>query len=146
AAIVFMASITLFNAVLVVISVANAFGASSFGMFLLQETNPLLVNGDLVGDEIYRFVFGVLTGNLSVAAILIGMSMLLEPRAGQRYWLWLVLIICTLGTIIGYSRQSLISALGGLLVLAFYIIRRRRAGKLVGLVVAIIIICVITLF
>jgi hypothetical protein len=146
AAAVFITSVALFNTILLLISVASDLGLASFGDFLTTEASPLLVESELTSGNTSRFVVGVLTGNISVAALLIGIALLLQPAGRHKASLWVVIVISIIGIIIGFSRQSLISAAAGLLIIALHVLMQKRVSKLVMLFVLLILVLFVVYF
>jgi hypothetical protein len=127
---VFMGSVTAFNIFVVLLSVANAFGIISGGAFIVTEDTPVLIDGELGGDDVDRFVLGVLTGNLSAATMVMAVALLLDQRRRARWQLWGVIFVSTLGLIVGFSRQGTLSALAGLMLLGLFLVRKGRVRRI----------------
>jgi O-antigen ligase len=99
--------------------------------YLAWEAAPVLVQGTLTGGTVRRFTVGVLTGNLSVAVVVLVLSwMLREGKRSSRRWEWLWLALATAGIVTGFSRQAVVGLGAGLGWLGLHMLRQGRLKRL----------------
>jgi len=124
-------SVTLLNLMLVLVSAAQAAGVPISSNWLAPEGAPLLVDGEMVDGTVMRFVGGgVLAGCVSAAAAVMAVAFWFDPEWRDRRLLMAAGAVALLGMVIGFSRQSVLSLLFGLMLVVGWLVIR---GHLVGL-------------
>jgi O-antigen ligase len=128
---VFVYSVAILNIALLALTAANTLGiGGSFATsFLEAQDAPLLVEGEVVGGQIDRLVAGINVGVVSVGALLAMIGVLLQSKTRITPRLGLLTALLVVGIILGFSRQSLISAAAGLVVILFCLVRMQKLGK-----------------
>jgi hypothetical protein len=119
----FLWCVAIFNGLFALIVVAHWAGVPwSFGV-LVEGDQVAMVDGQVGSEFLARFaVGGVLSGCLSAASLLIQLSRRQRgDRASWQWWIQSVLI--GTGMVIGFSRQAVLSLLGGFMVMTFYWVR-----------------------
>jgi O-antigen ligase len=127
-------SVSALNLLLLVVSVGQAAGFPVPPSWLQAEEAPLYVDGQVVAGTVQRFVFGgVLAGCVSAAAGVLAFALWFDPAWRSRRLLWVTSIIAMIGMLIGYSRQSILSLLVGLVVVCLFLLGGGRTVKLLRL-------------
>ena len=122
----FVASVTLFNGFLLIITVLANQGIEIFQNMLVEQAAPVLVDGQFTTATVARFSFGGITsGVLSAATLIIVTTMLFQPGKRQRHWfIWIFVGISVIGLVLGFSRQGVISLVAGLMVVSILFMMR----------------------
>jgi O-antigen ligase len=130
-------SVTLLNAMLVVVTAAASFGVPVPERWLAPEAAPLYVNGEIVAGTVQRFIgTGVMTGCISASAAVLAICLWFDPAWRHRWLLAVSGIAGLVGMVIGFSRQSVLSLVLGLIVAAPFLLSRGhvvRAFKLAAI-------------
>jgi O-antigen ligase len=127
----FLLAMTGFNLVLLAAGAGAIRGLLSFERFLVPEAAPVLVGGQVMGADVQRFMVGVVTGNLSAAAlVLLAAVSLQRTNAPGVMWRWAAAAIAVTGIVLGFSRQVAVGLTGGLVVVGLDLLRRGRLKRL----------------
>jgi O-antigen ligase len=132
----FQNSVVGLNAFLLTLATLATLGVAQVRGWLGTDEEPILVGGQVVAGETLRFAGGVVNGVLAALALVL---ILVQGQSASRRARWGLLagaLICAAGMVVGFSRQSVVSLLGALLVLGFYLLRRGQIKLLLRLAVA----------
>jgi len=142
-----LVSVTFFNMLLIIVTIGAGLSIPFFRGMVAQEGGMALVGGELVHTQVERFKFsGVSGGVISAAVLAIVAAILMTPRSKPARWLWFMGIINVIGLVVGFSRQNVISLVGGLGLVGLYLFLRKRLQRLARFVVLIPVIIIIGLW
>jgi O-antigen ligase len=138
-----LVSVTFFNALLVIVTFGAGLGIPFFQGMLVETRQPVLVGGELVSAEVVRFTFSGIQGGVMAAMVLTIVAVfLLTSQSKPAWWLWLVGVINAAVLMVGFSRQNVVSLVGGLGVIGFYLLLRKRLQRLIRLALLISVIII----
>ena len=123
-------SVTVLNGFLLTVTVGSALGFSVLQRFVAQVHEAALVEGNLTAGFVSRFTFsGINSGVVSAAAVIIGLCLLFDRKPERSRWLWVHICMAGMGVVLGFSRQSFVSLVVGLIVVGLYLILRVQISQ-----------------
>lgn len=125
-----LATVAVLNLLILAISSLANTGVPVPPSFLSEEAAPLAVEGAVVAGSVRRFSVGVVVGCVSAAAFVLGLALLLDSRRGRGFLL-LMTAFAGVGIVVGFSRQGILSLVGGLAVVVVCSTRRKQLRQLV---------------
>lgn len=129
-----LVSVAILNVVYLAVSIAPSLGIHVSERWLDTEVAPIYVNGELVAGTVQRFVGGgVFAGCISACCAIVATVLWLDTRWTERWLLVVSGVTSLVGMVIGFSRQSVVSLVLGLCVVAPFLLGRGHYVRLVRL-------------
>jgi O-antigen ligase len=129
-----LVSVGILNVMLLCVSAAPSFGIPISPLWLDSEMAPLYVDGQLVSGAVQRFVGGgVLVGCVSASCVVLALCLWFDASRRGRLLLAASAVAGLVGMVVGFSRQSVLSLVIGLAVIAPFLLGRGRMLRLLRL-------------
>jgi O-antigen ligase len=142
----FVASVAWLNLFLAFQAIAITAGVPIPSTWLAEEGAPMLVDGALVGGTILRFIFsGINGGCLSAAAMVVAVATLLDRQYAAPRWYKPALAAVSMGVVLGFSRQAIVSLALGLAVIGAYLFVRGKALPLLRMLFLALVLSILAL-
>lgn len=130
-----MGSVTVLNCFLLITAVGSALDIPLFRGMVNQEEAPVLVNGGFSSEIVSRFTFsGIIAGVISAATLIIVVSLVAQRNRRVPRWIWFCGLMATIGIVIGFSRQGMVSLVGGLGIVGLIMILHGRIKQLLRII------------
>lgn len=128
-----LVSIAILNSILLVAAIAIQMGLRLPEGWVVMEQAPVLLGRQLTGDLVPRFTFaGVTGGVMSTVVLIIATTLLVSPGALRGFWWWVVALVGSIGMVVGFSRQAVISLAAGIAVFTLGLLRHTQPMRAVG--------------